>query len=282
MAVKLSPEQIQQLIQATPEWFYDQAQDMIYTAIEFQDFNRAVDFIITLRDLANTAGHHPDFSLFDHKFVQLFLRSKDADGVTEDDLNFAKLVDDLFAGSVQAQATADSQAQQQLGQAVTDLVSPAQSVPAPAPIPSFAPPAPAPEPPDISAPLNPQPLAVQQQPPLRTAAQLPPEVEPQPVSLVKPISLPQPSAVTAAQAAVLQAQGQLPPVSAQSPVTPSLANQSQSSGIGQPAPQPVASPEAQPQSESVVTPATPAEPPKPITPGARPILPPTNEVKPNP
>lgn len=111
MARKLSPEEIQQQLPNFAQWSFDPEQQRLNTGFEFQDFDQAVDFILLLRDLANTVGHHPDVYISNYKFVDVSLHTHDMQGISDQDFELAGLIDQVFSQSIanQAQPQQDGQ-----------------------------------------------------------------------------------------------------------------------------------------------------------------------------
>jgi 4a-hydroxytetrahydrobiopterin dehydratase len=138
MARKLEPAEIESQLKNFPDWLLDQQRNQLYTAIEFQDFDRAIDFIDTVRDIANSINHHPDIYLFDFKFVQLFIGTHEATGITDTDFQFAQLIDQLFSQSTQVQAQVEQEAINTLQQTLLPSSLPATPPAATAPIPQPA------------------------------------------------------------------------------------------------------------------------------------------------
>ena len=61
---------------------------------EFADFHEAMEYVNNLAELAEENNHHPDICIHYNK-VMLELWTHSQNGVTETDLDFAELINDL-------------------------------------------------------------------------------------------------------------------------------------------------------------------------------------------
>lgn len=77
-------------------WGFDN--NSIYRIFQFEDFNKALDFINHVGKLSEEIDHHPDILLYDYKFVKISFKSHDKNKVTSDDYMSAHLVDKIFNG----------------------------------------------------------------------------------------------------------------------------------------------------------------------------------------
>jgi 4a-hydroxytetrahydrobiopterin dehydratase len=64
----------------------------IVTTVEASDFRRAVDFVVSLADLAETMDHHPDITIRWNR-VELRSSTHSAGGLTHLDFDLAEAVD---------------------------------------------------------------------------------------------------------------------------------------------------------------------------------------------
>ncbi len=62
----------------------------------FANFKDAMKFINKIAELAEEKNHHPDLKIFNYKNVTVNLTTHSAGGVTEKDLEMAKLIDSLY------------------------------------------------------------------------------------------------------------------------------------------------------------------------------------------
>ena len=76
-----------------PGWQYDGV--FIYKSFVFGDFSEAFAFLARVALISEVLNHHPDWSGVYNK-VTLKLRTHDADGITDKDINFAGRVEALF------------------------------------------------------------------------------------------------------------------------------------------------------------------------------------------
>jgi 4a-hydroxytetrahydrobiopterin dehydratase len=81
----------------TPEgWSREGKRDAITREFVFPDFNRAFTFMTQVALAAEKADHHPEWSNVYNK-VRVTLTTHDAGGVTQKDLDLARLADEAFA-----------------------------------------------------------------------------------------------------------------------------------------------------------------------------------------
>jgi len=92
MATLLSPEAIQERVQALDGW--TQQGDKIQCTRTFAGFVEAVNFVNKLVEPAESAGHHPDLEISYNK-VTIALTSHDAGGLTEKDFEMAQTISTL-------------------------------------------------------------------------------------------------------------------------------------------------------------------------------------------
>lgn len=76
-----------------PGWQYDGV--FIHKSFVFGDFSEAFAFLARVALISEVLNHHPDWSGVYNK-VTLKLRTHDADGITDKDINFARRVEALF------------------------------------------------------------------------------------------------------------------------------------------------------------------------------------------
>lgn len=81
-------------LQNVPRWTYDEASASITRAFEFKDFSEAFGFMSRVALLAESAGHHPDWSNSYNK-VTIVLSTHDAGGSSQKDLDLAAQIDAL-------------------------------------------------------------------------------------------------------------------------------------------------------------------------------------------
>ena len=86
-------EEIDDALKRCPEW--EAEGNAITRSIEFEDYMDGIDFVNDLADIATEAQHYPEIDIRDCK-VTLRLRSEDAGGVTEIDLELASRIDNVI------------------------------------------------------------------------------------------------------------------------------------------------------------------------------------------
>lgn len=93
---KLSQEAIEHRLKDFPEWSL--TGDAIQRTFGFDDFAGAMAFVNQVAELAERLAHHPDIMIRYNK-VTLTLTTHDAGGLTENDFDFARELNDVAAVS---------------------------------------------------------------------------------------------------------------------------------------------------------------------------------------
>lgn len=91
----LSTETVNERLKALAGWKLEKGE--IVRHFEFPDFRTAMRFVDGVAEKAEAAGHHPDIDIRYNK-VRLALISHDAGGLTERDLQLAKVLSSLKIG----------------------------------------------------------------------------------------------------------------------------------------------------------------------------------------
>ena len=86
----LTEEQIAAALAELPGWQQDS--NRIRRVREFADFAAAMRFVHRIADIAHARNHHPDIQI-NYKTVTLILWSHDVGGITQRDLDFARVVE---------------------------------------------------------------------------------------------------------------------------------------------------------------------------------------------
>ncbi len=92
---KLSESEIQERLKDIDGWEY--YENAIHTTFEFNDFKDAFSVMTRIAFEAELQQHHPDWSNVYNK-LQISLSTHDAGGVTENDFNLAKTIEDIIQG----------------------------------------------------------------------------------------------------------------------------------------------------------------------------------------
>jgi len=79
-------------LKAMPQWRLEKGE--LVRLCEFANFVEAMEFVNSVAELAEGAGHHPDIDIRYNK-VRLALISHDAGGLTERDFDLAAAIDSL-------------------------------------------------------------------------------------------------------------------------------------------------------------------------------------------
>jgi 4a-hydroxytetrahydrobiopterin dehydratase len=95
MAEKLSETQRETALGSLDGWGYDATADALARDIKFKDFSEAFAFMTRVALLAEAAGHHPEWSNVYNR-VSIRLRTHDADGVTQKDVDLATAIGKLI------------------------------------------------------------------------------------------------------------------------------------------------------------------------------------------
>lgn len=90
---KLSVQDITQNLLALPEWTVKN--DTLSRVWVTPSFAHAVLLLNALAQLAEAAGHHPDFRLFNYNRLEVRLTTHSAGGLTEKDFTLARQMDAL-------------------------------------------------------------------------------------------------------------------------------------------------------------------------------------------
>ncbi|MEO6396586.1 MAG: 4a-hydroxytetrahydrobiopterin dehydratase [Devosia sp.] len=95
MAGKLTAKDRDAGLRALKGWLYDEKGDAISRDFKFKDFSEAFAFMTRVALLAQTAGHHPEWSNVYNK-VSITLTTHDAGGMTDKDVDLARAIDGLI------------------------------------------------------------------------------------------------------------------------------------------------------------------------------------------
>ncbi len=90
----LTELQILSLLKDLPGWEFNE--NAIHTSFEFDDFKDAFSVMTRIAFEAERLNHHPDWSNV-YNTVQISLSTHDAGGVTNQDFELARIIDELVA-----------------------------------------------------------------------------------------------------------------------------------------------------------------------------------------
>lgn len=93
MSELLDESELTTALKKSPEW--EIYENTIFRSMEFEDFSEAIEFVNTVADLAEEAGHHPDIGV-SYATVTLTLVTHDEGGVTVADVEMAQRLDNLI------------------------------------------------------------------------------------------------------------------------------------------------------------------------------------------
>lgn len=97
----LTPSEIQLKLEQVPEWQFDPTTNQLVTSVEFATFLQAVDFIVRVAKLATDLDHHPDFSLFNERFIRFTTITKSENGLTDKDFELANQIDQMLKSNAE-------------------------------------------------------------------------------------------------------------------------------------------------------------------------------------
>lgn len=60
-------------------------------------FNEIIDGLDKIRQIANQMNHHPDFEVFDYKYIRFKLYTHDSDSVSDLDYDLADKIDQVYS-----------------------------------------------------------------------------------------------------------------------------------------------------------------------------------------
>lgn len=93
MSEELIPaEELDSALKRCPEW--EAEGDSITRTIEFEEYMEGIDFVNTVAEVAEEAQHIPEIDIREGS-VTLRLKTEDANGVTELDIELASRIDTL-------------------------------------------------------------------------------------------------------------------------------------------------------------------------------------------
>ena len=93
--VPLTPEQINALADELPQWSL--VDGKLHRELRFADFNGAFGFMTRVALIAETMGHHPEWSNVWNRVV-IDLTTHDAGGLSSWDVQLAQRIDQLVSG----------------------------------------------------------------------------------------------------------------------------------------------------------------------------------------
>jgi 4a-hydroxytetrahydrobiopterin dehydratase len=96
----LEPSEINALLPEVPGWRLAADPPMILRRWTFPDFQTALDFVVAVGGVAETAGHHPDIS-FGWGFVEISLYTHAINGLQRADFVLAAKIDALPAAQLE-------------------------------------------------------------------------------------------------------------------------------------------------------------------------------------
>ena len=96
MVAKLSDKKREAALAELKGWRLAEGRDAIRRAFKFKNFSEAWGFMNRVALLAETQGHHPEWSNVYNR-VEILLSTHDCDGLSERDLKLARSIDKLLA-----------------------------------------------------------------------------------------------------------------------------------------------------------------------------------------
>ena len=66
----------------------------------FSNFDKAIDFVFSIKNICNKLDHHPEIRIFNYKKVEIISTTHSADNIiTEKDNNLLKEINKLYTNS---------------------------------------------------------------------------------------------------------------------------------------------------------------------------------------
>jgi 4a-hydroxytetrahydrobiopterin dehydratase len=96
MPTRLTDAERAALAGSLPGWSPVDGREAIARSFQFRDFNEAWGFMNRVALLAESQGHHPDWSNVWNR-VRIELSTHDAGGLTDNDVKLARAIDALLA-----------------------------------------------------------------------------------------------------------------------------------------------------------------------------------------
>ncbi len=94
---RLSDQQIQEFLRNLAGWSYNSTNASIERTFIRKNFLDAVALIQQIAPIAERQDHHPDILLSGYKNVKVMLSTHSAGGVTQNDFDLARAIDQLPA-----------------------------------------------------------------------------------------------------------------------------------------------------------------------------------------
>src|SRR3989344_206760 len=88
----LKEKEIAELIKQIKSWSLKNGH--LFKKFKFKDFNEAMNFVDSLAQVAESEGHHPDFSVHYNK-VEVEIWTHAIDGLSENDFILAAKIDEI-------------------------------------------------------------------------------------------------------------------------------------------------------------------------------------------
>lgn len=71
--------------------------DQLIKEFEFANFEKALDFVNKVGQLAESKKHHPNILMHDYKYVEILLTTHDkGNKISEKDVEMSQLIDGLY------------------------------------------------------------------------------------------------------------------------------------------------------------------------------------------
>ena len=90
----MSKADAERLLFEVEGWDMDAKAKVISKEFQFKDFDKAMDFVNTVADIAEQEGHHPDITILYNK-VQLKLSTHSIKGLSENDFILAAKINSI-------------------------------------------------------------------------------------------------------------------------------------------------------------------------------------------
>ena len=94
---KLDDAALEEVLRNLPDWRH--GGDALTRTFRRKDWRGAIDLVNAVADEAERRDHHPDIEVTGYRNVTIRLTSHDSGGVTKRDVDLARAIDGLAAGS---------------------------------------------------------------------------------------------------------------------------------------------------------------------------------------
>ena len=92
----MTPEELSKYRKEVPEWEVYDSDTKLKREFEFENFEKAIEFINKVANLAESEGHHPNIYVYDYKKVRIELWTHKIGGLHRNDFVMAAKINTLI------------------------------------------------------------------------------------------------------------------------------------------------------------------------------------------